>query len=143
MAFKISTIDVWVADILNRPGSLARVLEALSNAGAQLEFMVARRVSEATTRVFVAPLKSAKQRRAAQDEGLVKAAGMHTVRIEGPDRAGLGAHLARAIAGQGINIRSASGAALSKKSVLYFAFATAADLKNGTAIIRKALRSGK
>lgn len=141
MAYKLSKTTVWVGDYRNQPGNLARVLEGLAAAGAALEFMVARRVTEITARVFVAPLRNAKQRRAALDVGLVPATSMHCLRIEGPDRVGLGALLTRALAGRNINIRGASAAALGRRTVLYFAFAQASELTVASAVIRKALRS--
>lgn len=139
MAYSIKRIDVWAGDILNRPGMLARVLEAVSNAGAQLEFMIARKVTDNTSRVFVAPLKGAKQTRAAADVGMVRADGMHALRIDGPDRPGLGAAVTRAVADAGINLRGASAAAVGKKAVLYLAFQSEEDLKKATTLIRKQL----
>lgn len=139
MAFKIKPVEVWAADILNKPGMLARVLEGLSNAGAQLEFLIARKASESTSRVFVAPLTTAKQKRAALDVGLVPAKGMHAFQIEGPDRKGLGAHITREVASKGINLRGASAAAIGKKARFYLAFATEADAKSAMAAARKAV----
>jgi hypothetical protein len=139
MAYKIGKVEVWAGDMMNRPGMLARVLEALSNAGADLEFVVARRVTANTSRAFVAPLTSAAQRRAAGDVGLVRTSGMHTLRIEGPDRAGLGARLTRALADAGINMRGLSSAAVARKSVCYIAFATAEEAGQAGKILKKAL----
>jgi len=139
MSYEIKKVDVWVGDILNRPGTLARVLEALTNAGVQLEFMVARQVNERTSRVFLAPIKGVKQKRAASDVGLVPAAGMHAVRIEGPDRAGLSANISRVIADHGINLRGASAASIGKKAVFYLAVQSEHDQKETVRIARKLL----
>ncbi len=142
MGYTIKQVDVWAGDVLNRPGTLARVLEALSAAGAELEFLIARRLNENTSRVFLAPLKGAKQKKAAQDVGFVEAAGMHSLRIEGADRAGLGAEISRAVANQGINLRGASAAAIGKKAVTYLAFATVDELNAAQKVVKEAL-SGK
>jgi predicted amino acid-binding ACT domain protein len=139
MAFSIKPVEVYVADTMNRPGMLARILEALAAAGANLEFVIARRVTENTSRAFVAPLKGARVLRAAADVGLVKAAGMHALRIEGPDRPGLGAAITRAIAAEGINIRGLSAASINKRSVCYIAFATKADVSAAMKAARKTL----
>jgi UTP:GlnB (protein PII) uridylyltransferase len=138
MSLKIGKVEVWAGDIVNKPGMLARVLEALAAAGASLEFVVARRVSENTGRVFVAPLTTAKQRKAAADVGLVRAARMNSLRIEGPDKPGLGARLTRAIADAGINVRGCSAAALGKKSVCYLAFASEAEAQAAAKVVRRA-----
>lgn len=141
MAYKIGKVEVWAGDLVNRPGMLARVLEALSNAGADLEFVIARRVTQNTSRVFIAPLTSAAQRRAAGDVGLLRAGGMHTLRIEGPDRPGLGARLTRAIADAGINVRGLSSAAVARKSVCYVAFATEEEARQAARILRKVVNA--
>ncbi len=139
MAYTVSKVDVWVADIPNRSGTLAGVLEGLASAGAQLEFMIARRANEATSRVFLAPIKGAKQQRAASDVGLVRAEGMHSLRIEGPDRAGLGLEITRAVADKGINLRGASAAAIGRKAVFYLAVETEQHRKEALQVVRKLL----
>lgn len=69
MPYTIKKVEVWAGDILNRPGMLARVFEALTNAGAQLEFMIARRLNEKTSRVFLAPIQGVKRHLAAMAGG--------------------------------------------------------------------------
>lgn len=129
MSMKISSVDVWVVDLVNRPGMLARVLEVLSAAGANLEFVVARRASANTSRTFLAPIIGSRQARAAADVGLMKAAGMHVLRIESADKPGLGARMTRALADAGLNLRGLSAAAIGKKSVTYIAFSTESERK--------------
>lgn len=139
MPYTIKKVDVWAADIPNRPGTLARILDAVSEAGAQLEFMIARRVDDRTSRVFVAPLKGAKQQRAGTAAGLARAQGMHSLRIEGPDRAGLGAKITQAVANDGINLRGASAAAIGRKAVFYLAVQSEKQLKDAMRAARKAV----
>lgn len=141
MSHTVQSVEVWAGDLRNRPGMLARVLEALSAAGARLELVVARRVTENTSRVFVAPLKGKAQKKAAADVGLSPARGMNTLRLEAPDKAGLGARLTRAIADADINIRGLTAAAMRAKLVLYVAFKTAAEAKAAAVRLRKALRT--
>lgn len=140
MGYTISRVEVWAGDIFNRPGMLARVLEALANAGAKLEFIVSRRLTRNTGRVYVAPLKGAKQKRAAADVGLVVAAGMHSIRIDGPDRVGLGAGIARCIASADINVRGVSAAMIGRRSVFYMAFGSKDDAATAVKVIGKHLR---
>jgi len=139
MSYTINKTDVWAADIPNQAGTLSRLLDGVSKAGGQLEFMIARKVDEHTSRVFVAPIKGAKQQRAASDVGLARASGMHSLRIEGPDRAGLAAKITSAVAEKGINLRGASAAAVGKKAVFYLAVESEQDLKGATQAIRKLL----
>jgi predicted amino acid-binding ACT domain protein len=141
MSYKISRVDVWVADVLNRPGMLARILEALSSAGAELEFLVARRATRNTSRVFLAPLRGARQKRAAKDAGMIPADGLFALRITGRDRPGLGARLTRAVAAQGINLRGASAASIGNIALFYLAFESAGDASEAARAIRRALAS--
>lgn len=138
MSLTLSKVVVWAADVRNRPGMLARALEALTNSGAKLEFIVARRVTDNTSRIFVAPLRTAKERKAAGDLGLAPASGLRTLRIESPDRPGLAAQLARAVADAGINIRGVSAATVGKKSVIYMGFANENDLKHASKAVKRA-----
>jgi hypothetical protein len=47
MAYTVKKVDVWAGEIADRPGGLASTLAALSSAGANIEFVVARRAAEA------------------------------------------------------------------------------------------------
>lgn len=139
MAYKIKTVDVWACDLPNRPGTLAKNLKALADAKASLEFVIARRVTDDSSRAFFAPIKGKKQQSAAALSGLKKAEGMNTLRIEGPDKPGLGALLTHAIGEAGINLRGLSAAALGKRSVCYAAFATPEDAQHAAKIAKKVL----
>ncbi len=136
MAYKVSKAEVWATDIPNRPGTLSGLLEPLSDAGAQLEFMIARKADGNTSRVFVSPIKGSKQKKAAQSVGLTPAAGLHGLRVEGPDKPGLGSKLTRAIADEGVNLRGASAAAVGRNAIFYLAVESEQDLK-------KAMRAAK
>ena len=46
MAVKVERADIWVASLDDRPGALAAKLAALSEAGANLRFALARRSPE-------------------------------------------------------------------------------------------------
>jgi len=139
MSYTINKIDVWAADIPNQAGTLSRLLEGVSKAGGQLEFMIARKVNDGTSRVFLAPIKGPKQQKAATGVGLARAAGMRSLRVEGPDRAGLGAKITQAVAEKGINLRGASAAAVGKKAVFYLAVESDQDLKAAIRAVRNAI----
>jgi hypothetical protein len=138
MALKVTRVDTWAATIQDRPGGLAGKLDALAKAGANLEFVVARRSPDrpGTGVVFVAPVKGAKATRAAAQAGFAKAETLHTVRCEGPDKPGLGAKMTRAIACAGLNLRGLSAAAIGKRCVVYWAFDSEADAAKGAKVIK-------
>ncbi|MBI3001061.1 MAG: ACT domain-containing protein [Deltaproteobacteria bacterium] len=142
MAYSIRKVDVWAAEIEDRPGGLAEKLEALARAGASLEFIISRRAPDKPGKgvVFLTPVRGAKQTRAAIDAGLGTTDSLHSLRVEGPDRPGLGTKMTRALADAGINLRGLSAAALGRKSVSYFAFDSADDAANAIKLLRKALK---
>jgi hypothetical protein len=139
MSYTVSRVDVWAGEIQDRPGALAAKLTALSEAGANLEFMIGRRDQPNTGVVFVAPLKGARPTKAAKAAGLTKAETMHSVRLEGPDQRGLGARITSALGDAGINLRGISAAALGNKQVTYFAFDTAEDAGQAARVLKKVL----
>jgi hypothetical protein len=142
MAYTIKKVEVWAGEIADRPGGLASTLAAMQAAGSNIEFVVARRAAEkpGTGVVFVTPIRGAKQKAAAQQAGLSTSEGLHSVRVEGPDRAGLGAKMTDALGAAGINLRGISAAALGRRAVSYFAFDSAADADNAIRILKKTLK---
>ena len=142
MVYTVKKVDVWAGEIADRPGGLASTLATLSSAGANIEFVVARRAPDkpGTGVVFLAPVKGAKQKAAAQQAGLGTSESLHSVRVEGPDRAGLGAKMTDVLAGAGINVRGISAAAIGRRGVSYFAFDSAADSDAAVRLLKKALK---
>ncbi|MCK6484295.1 MAG: ACT domain-containing protein [Phycisphaerae bacterium] len=141
MPYDIRKESVWVAEMEDRPGALAEKLEGVTLGGANLEFIIARRAwNKPGAVVFVAPLHGAGQNRAARALGFEKALGMHSLRVEGPDKPGLAARIARLVAHAGINLRGWSAATLGKRSVIYFAFATESDANRAQKALKKGLK---
>ena len=142
MAYTVKKVDIWAGEVADRPGGLASTLTAMQNAGSNIEFVVARRAPDkpGTGVIFLTPVKGNKQKAAAQQAGLGTSESLHSVRVEGPDRAGLGAKMTDAIAAAGINLRGISAAALGRRAVSYFAFDSAADADNAVRILKKALK---
>jgi hypothetical protein len=142
MAYTVKKVEVWAAEIVDRPGGLADTLGALSSAGASLEFLISRRAPDkpGTGVVFLTPIKGAKAKRAAKEAGLSTTDSLHSLRVDGPDRPGLGTKMTRALADAGINLRGVSGAALGRRAVTYFAFDTAADADTAIRLLKKVLK---
>ena len=140
MAVEVSKIDVWSAEIEDRAGGLAQKIEAVAEAGADLEFVIARRSPDKPGRglVFMAPLRGAAQIRAAEAAGLAKAPNVHTLRLEMPNRPGIGAKITRAVADAGINMRGLSGTGLGRRSAFYLSFDNKEDADKARRILQKA-----
>lgn len=138
MALTVSRVDVWVASIEDRPGGLAEKLAALAEAGAQLEFVISRRAPDkpGTGVVFLTPIKGAAQIRAAKQAGFEKTKSLHSIKVEGPDKPGLGAKLTGALAEAGINLRGLSAAAIGRRCVVHIALDSTADATKAARVLR-------
>ena len=139
MALKVRTADVWTGTIDDRPGGAAATLSALSQAGVNLEMVLARRTPEQPGKgvLFVSPIKTARAVKAAQAAGLGKPIGIHSLRIEGGDRPGLGAAITRALAGAGISFRGLTAIAIGRKFISYVACDSAEDAVRAAAVLKK------
>jgi hypothetical protein len=138
MALKIQKVETWVAALEDKPGNLAAKLSALSKAGANLEFVLARRAPDkpGTGVVFVTPISGAAQSKAAGEADFRKTKSLHALRVEGPDRKGEGARMARALAEEGLNLRGLSAATIGKQFVAHIAVDTPAEVTKAARILR-------
>ena len=139
MALKVSRVDVWAAGLKDKPGRMADKLATLADAGANLQFVIARRAPDkpGTGVMFVTPLKGARQLKAAKKAGFLKTKALRSVRVEGQDKRGIGAKLTQALADAGINIRGFSAAAAGKKFVCYIALDKTADATKTVRILKR------
>jgi hypothetical protein len=139
MELQVSRETLWMAEVLDQPGSLARELTSLKEAGASLGFVLARRAADSSDLgvVFLAPLKGVQQIRAARKAGFIKANGLCSIRVEGADTPGAGATLASAVAEAGINLRGMSASVIGRRFVCYLAFDTREETTRAARIVRK------
>ncbi|MHC4717165.1 MAG: ACT domain-containing protein [Planctomycetota bacterium] len=139
MAMKVSKLQMWVAGIKDEPGALAAKLHALAEAGASFDFVLARRTPEKKGKgvVFLAPLTGARQLRAAKKNGVRRSKSIYALRIEGPDKPGMGARVAGALAEAGLNLRGLSAAVIGRRFVLHLALDKAADAVKAARILRR------
>ena len=124
MPLRITKVDVWAGTLEDQPGGLARVLEALGNAGARLECCIARRQPDrpGTGVAFVTPVRGERAEAAAEAAGMAPADDVATLRVQGPDAPGIGGRLTRAVERAGVNMRGLSAAVLGGQFVAYFGF---------------------
>ena len=90
----------------------------------------------------MAPLQGAAQSLAARTAGLAKAPNVHTLRLEGPDRPGLGAKITHVVADAGINMRGLSAMVLGRRYVVYLSLDNGADANRAKRILNKAFGDG-
>lgn len=129
MEWIVEREDVWATSIEDKPGGLAKKLTTLADAGADLDFIIARRSTErpGTGVLFVTPLRADQEVQAATEAGFSVASRMHTLRVEGPNEPGIAGKLAHRMAKAGINIRGLSAAVTGMRFVIHLAFDSDAD----------------
>ena len=139
MALKSTKAEVWAVSIDDRSGGVADKLEPLAKAGANFEMVFARRTPENHFKgmLFVTPVKGAKVTRAAREAGMGTPQTIYSVRIEGADRPGLGAKIARALGNAGISFRGISGIAIGGRFLSYIACDSARDQAKAIAALKK------
>ncbi len=116
--------DIWIATLEDKPGSLATKLTGLAEAGANLDFVIARRSPDrpGTGVVFVTPLFADEELKAAAAMGFSAINRLHSVRVEGLNEPGIGGIITSKLAAAGINLRGFSGAVIGMRFVLHIAF---------------------
>ena len=151
MAIKVSKVDVWVGEMEDRPGALDRIMGVLSQAGVNLEAVIARRTSEKPGwgHVYLTPVSGKKAEGAALAVGLMPANKVSTLRIEAPNKPGVGHAVMGAISAAGINVRGVSFVTVGSAGVGFIGFHSSDDAERALAAIKKikvnagAKKSGK
>ena len=140
MDLLVERVDVWAATIQDRPGGLAEALDTLRQAGADLQFIIARRAPEksGTGVVFVTPLQNDREIRAAAQVGFNVTQSLHSIRVMGPDRPGIAAELTEKLADGGINLRGFSASVIGRQFVAYMAVDSLDDANKAKEILEKA-----
>ena len=91
----VERVDVWAASIKDESGGLALMLIGLQEAGADLDFIIARRAPEkpGTGVVFVSPLRGDKEIAIATNLGFNVTSSLHSVCVQGDSKPGIAAAL--------------------------------------------------
>jgi hypothetical protein len=129
MKMDMERMDVWVVGLTDQPGELSEKLRGLAEAGANLHFLLARRTPAESGKAvaFVAPIKGARQTKAAKQMGFHKSKTLCGVQVTAADKPGLATALTEALADCGINLRGFSGVTVGKRAVFHIACDTPSD----------------
>ena len=139
MDLLVERVDVWAATVEDRPGGLADVLASLREAGADLQFIIARRAPEApgTGVVFITPLQGDREIRVAAEVGFNVTRKLHSVRVMGRDRPGIAVELTQKLAEGQINLRGFSASVIGTQFVAYAAVDSLDDANKAMEILEK------
>ncbi len=140
MRLKVDRVDVWAASMKDEPGSMGRILTGLHEAGADLDFIFARRAPETPGQavVFVTPLRGDAQIQAASILGFNVSNSVHSVRVEGDNRAGIAAQIAGKLAGAKVNLRGFSAAVIGERFIVYVSLDTREDAEKAAKVLKGA-----
>jgi len=136
----VERVNVWAATIRDKVGGLAYLLTGLRDAGADLDFIIARRSPEkpGTGVVFVTPLRGDREVAAAAELGFNVTNSVHSVRVEGENRPGVTAELTEKLAAEGISLRGLSVAVIGARFILYIGLDSAKDAEMAADILQQA-----
>lgn len=136
----VERVEVWATTIDDKPSHLANTLTGLREAGADLNFILARRTPEEPGKavVFVTPLAGDAELEAAATLGFNLTASVHSVRVEGQNQPGIAAELAAQLAAAGLNLRGFSAAVLGTQFILYLGMDSAEDAAQAMAVLQQA-----
>lgn len=141
MDLVVEGVEVWAAPIEEGAGSLAKMLGGLSEAGADLELVIARRTPEGPSAgvVFVTPLQGDREIAAATDLGFNLARSVASLRVVGPDRPGIAAELTQRLADEGINLLGLSVGVIGPSFVMHARLEDMAEVEQARQILEEAL----
>ena len=141
MALTVKRITLWRREVENKPGVLASTLEPLARAGADLRLVMGYRFPEATGRaaIEVFPVSGKKVSAGAEAAGL-QAFDLASLLVEGDNRPGLGAALARALADAGVNIVFLVAQVVGRRFTAAIGFESEAALSQAARVIKAAVR---
>lgn len=139
MAMSVKRIELWRTEVANRPGTLAGALAPLAEAGASLRLVMAYRFpgNEERGAIELYPVTGKKVQAAARSAGLADS-GIPTLLVEGDDRPGTGATIARALAEAGINLAFLVAQSVGRRYAAVLGFDSEPDARKAVSVIKRA-----
>ena len=123
MAVTVKKAILWRREVDKKPGMLANTLHPLSEAGADLQVVMAYRYpgGENKAAIELHPVSGKKSVAAAQSAGLAPSS-ISTLQVEGDNRPGLGHAIAKAIGDAGINVSFVMAQVVGRRYSALFGF---------------------
>ncbi len=139
MAVTVKKATLWRAEVDNNPGVLARTLEPLAEAGADLQVVMGYRYpgDESKAAIEVHPVSGRKTTEAAQRAGL-SASLIPTLLVEGDNKPGLGYAIATALSDANINLAFLLAQVVGRRYSAIVGFENESDANKASGLIKKA-----
>ena len=145
MAVSVKKAILWSREVEgNQPGMLANTLQPLSEAGADLQVVMAYRYpgDQNKAAIELYPVSGKKSAAAAQTAGLAPSS-ISTLLVEGDNRPGLGHAIAKAVGDAGINMSFVMAQVVGRKYSAVFGFENEVDASKAATLIKRATARGK
>ena len=144
MAVTVKKAILWCREVDNSPGILASVLQPLSEAGADLQVVMAYRYpgGENKAAIELYPVSGRKSGAAAQTAGLAPSS-ISTLVVEGDNRPGLGHTIAEAVGKARINMSFVMAQVVGRRYSAVFGFENETDASKAATLIKRATARGK
>lgn len=141
----VKRVDVWAAPIKDQVGGLAGTLTGLKEAGADLDFVIARRTPEDPGKgvVFVTPLRGDREITAAANLDFKVTRSVHAIRVDGDDRPGTAADVTKILADAGITLRGFSAAVIGPRFTFYIGFDSKEDTEKAVELLSADMKINK
>jgi hypothetical protein len=142
MAITVKKITLWRAEVGNQPGVLAKTLEPLAKAGADLKVVMGYRhpTADGKATIELFPVSGRKTATAAGRAGL-SAAKIPALMVEGDNKPASGCAITQAIAAAGINMAFFVAQAIGRKFVAVIGFESEDDARKATPAIKKGAKA--
>ena len=139
MAVTVKKAALWRKEVENRPGILANILGPLSDAGTDLQVVMAYRYPGRTDTAAIElhPVSGRKPIAAAKAAGLAQSQ-VPILLVEGDNRQGLGHAITKALGEAGINLSLLMAQVVGRRYAALFGFENEADAGKATPLIKKA-----
>jgi hypothetical protein len=141
MALSVKRITLWRAEVENQPGVLARTLEPLARAGADLRVVMGYRFPQAPERAAIElyPVVGKKATTMAGEAGLSPSE-IPCLLVEGDNRPGLGAAIGRALADAGLNLAFVIAQVIGRKFTATIGFDDGTAAATAVGLIKRAAK---
>jgi hypothetical protein len=138
MPVTVKKITLWRRDLENRPGALARVLDPVARAGADLQVAMGYRIPGQEDRAVIelAPVEGRRSTSAAEEAGL-RPSDIPTLIVQGDNRVGLGRQLAQEMGDAGINLAFLVALVVGRRYSGVFGFESDADAQKAADILKR------
>jgi hypothetical protein len=142
MPVTVKNISLWRKEVENEVRMLARTLEPVTKAGANLRVLMGYRYPGDATKAAIElyPVSGKKVTAAAAGAGLV-ASSIPTLLVEGDDKPGLGLAITEGISGAGVNMSFFVAQSIGRRFSAVLGLETEADARTAAPIIKKATAS--